>query len=371
MMLYFVSNRQDEILNKGGVKYTHIWGFEETRKHVEMSACFKMAVDLTKPILSNDNYQLIITTHSPVFYKLPDDGAPDDPWVNTLFVEKDGLETRITAKDASEVDESMGLMPLVAPFVEEAREKLAQLNAAVETAKRLAEQKTPTLFVEGVSDGRVLGRAIQLYDPTLLAAIHIHDGGVGYGSAQAVASRSTAWLLEMRHRAVAERTWAAALFDDDDEGRATKALVAEDVSRLKIKSMKEFSYFLLPCPKEIQAMRAAGFKMPADLEAYCTDDLWIMAEKRGWLEDVSDLSARLSAGLIRAVVNDGAQPTLALSDNAKRRLEKKLSHDGKDKASRYVVALDDKGAAKHLAHFKPLVEKLRTSLIAVAEVEAA
>lgn len=371
MMLYFISNRQDEILNKGGVKYTHIWGFEEPENSVEMSACFKMAEDLTRPVENNENYQLIVTTHSPVFYKLPDAGAPDDQWVSTLFVEKDGQETRIVAKDSSEVDESMGLMPLVAPFVEEAREKLSELSAAVEVAKRIAEQRTPTLFVEGASDARVLGRAIRLYDPDLFAAIHIHSGGVGYGGAQAVASRSTAWLLEMKHRAIQDRTWAVALFDDDDEGRAAKALVTEDVSRLKIKSMKEFSYFLLSCPKEIQEMRASGFKMPADLESYYDDDLWILAEKRGWLEDVADLSTRLSPGLIRAVVNEGAQPALALSEKAKRRLEKKFSHDGKDKASRYLAGLDDKHARKNLVLFQPLVEKLRASLIADEEAVAA
>lgn len=362
-ILEFVSKRQDQILNKGGVKFTHIWGFEEPENSVEMSACFKMAADLTRPIEENDNYQLLLTTHSPIFYKLPDSGPTDDPWVTTHFVQKDDQQTVIVRKAPGEVDEDMGLMPLVAPFVDDARAKLEELHGAIKTARDLAAQQIPTLFVEGASDHRVIGRAIEIFDPTLLAGIRIHDGAPGYGGAQAVASRSTAWLLEMRHRAVADRTRAVALFDDDQPGRDAKALVAADIVRLRIKPDSAFSYFKLPCPPIVREMRASGFTLPADLESFYTDDLWLLAEKRGWLEAVTDLETRLSPTLLRKVINEGAQPSLALTDEAKRRLECKFSDDGKAKAAKHIAALQADKAKAELKLFEPLVVSLRSHLI--------
>lgn len=40
-LLRFISAKQDEILNRGRVRYTHVWGFEEPENNVEMASCLK------------------------------------------------------------------------------------------------------------------------------------------------------------------------------------------------------------------------------------------------------------------------------------------------------------------------------------------
>lgn len=363
MMLEFISRRQDQILNKGGVRYTHIWGFEEPENSVEMSSCFRMADDLIRPVEEGDNYQLLITTHSPIFYKLKDNGPEGTPWVTTLFVEKSDSVTKISARNASQVDESMGLMPLVAPFVEDARARLAELAVAIDEARKVANHKVPTLFVEGASDARVIRKAIDLFDPAMASQIKIHDGGIGYGGALAVASRSTAWLLEMRHRAPSERTPAVALFDDDPEGKQAKAELGRDIVRLSVTPSFKFNYFMLPCPQKVREMRSSGFNIPGDLESYYSEKFWQAADKKGWLEPVENLSSRMSESVIRDIINNGAQPTEALDDYSKIRLEKSFKPDGKEKASKHIAAMSPPQATVELESFKPLIAKIRSCLL--------
>ena len=146
MILRFISDKQDEILNKGGVRYSHIWGFEEPENNVEMIACFKMANDLVDIINSTYNHQLVLTTHSPVFYRI--DKLPCRANTNTLFVDKNEFHTTVAVKDTTAVDESMGLMPIVAPFVADMKAKHDDLQQQLIRVREIAEKRKPTLFVE-------------------------------------------------------------------------------------------------------------------------------------------------------------------------------------------------------------------------------
>ncbi len=75
MILGFIAEKRDELLTRGGVRYTHLWGFEEPENNVEMSAAFKMAADLVSRVANSNHFQLFVTTHSPIFYRL--DQQPD------------------------------------------------------------------------------------------------------------------------------------------------------------------------------------------------------------------------------------------------------------------------------------------------------
>lgn len=362
MILAFIASKQDQILNRGGVKYTHVWGFEEPENSVEMSACFQMAKDLTDIIEENDNYQLFITTHSPVFYKLPDAGEPDEKWVQTLFVEKTPSGTLVSAKHSDEVDETMGLMPLVAPFVEAARDKLSKSHEDLKVARELAELRRPTAFLEGGTDARVLRKAFSIFSPEVLNKSHLHEGGTSYGGANAVASRAIAWLLEMRHRAPEHRTRALAVFDDDLAGREAKENLTADIQRLKLKHSPHFEYFILPPTAETIELRKKGLAAPSDLESYYSQALWQLAQKRGWLEEVADMSTRLSPKTVKCIVNGGLNPVKELDADQALRFIFTFSADGKEKMSKYIAAMDDDEARKQLSLFNPLIQRIVAGL---------
>ena len=101
MILKFIAEKHDKVLNKGGIRYTHIWGFEEPENNVEMSACFEMGQQFLEIVENSDRYQLFLTTHSPIIYTIEDPGVADpndDPWVHRYFVQKENNNSRITQR---------------------------------------------------------------------------------------------------------------------------------------------------------------------------------------------------------------------------------------------------------------------------------
>lgn len=100
-ILKFIADKQDEIMNRGGVRFTHIWGFEEPENNVEMSSCFDMANELSSIINKNQNFQLLITTHSPVFYRMPDGAPSDEKWVMNYLVKKEAGFSKVFEGDTN------------------------------------------------------------------------------------------------------------------------------------------------------------------------------------------------------------------------------------------------------------------------------
>lgn len=357
MILRFIAEKRDELLNRGGVRYTHIWGFEEPENNVEMSAAFQMAGELYQQIAGSEHFQLFLTTHSPVFYRLDQQSKEAADWVTTHFVEKQGAESRLTTKSTKEVDASMGLMPLLAPHVAQAKQKFDAVQAELRAVKDLAEQKVPTLFVEGASDQQVLRKAWEIFSGRPAGAVHICVGGHGaYGGATALHSRALAWLLNMRHRKT--RVQAAALFDADSSGTASRRALADDIKRMNLGN-PAFRILSLDTPPRLQDLSKKGFRLPIDLEAYYTDALWAHAEgQNDWLELAADVERRLSAKMVRELVSKGTNPIDGLSPADKLRLQYGFSDRGKERASKRIAALSGAEAQRELAAFKPLIEAL-------------
>ncbi len=93
---------------------SYIWGFEEPENGVEYLACFEMA----KEFLSYTNErQILVTTHSPAFYTQTKNEA-----TTCFLVERVNGVSKYTP-DSEDVTETMGLMQLIAPFVQVAKDE--------------------------------------------------------------------------------------------------------------------------------------------------------------------------------------------------------------------------------------------------------
>lgn len=361
MMLRFIAQKQDDLLTRGGVRYTHIWGFEEPENNVEMSAAFAMADEFLDLIENSDRFQLFLTTHSPIFYRLDQRKPEAVEWLTSHFVSKSGSDTITTTRAPSEVDETMGLMPIVAPYVAKAKERYDEIGAQLKEVQEVAEQRRPTIFVEGDSDRVVLSKAWQLFSDIPIDQVYICSGGKAYGGATALHSRSLAWMLTIRHRPVADRVKAAALFDNDSSGNAARVSLGEEINRMNL-GKYGLKPIKLTVPPRLRNLKMNGFDISVDLEAYYTDAMWARAKENGWLEPVDDLASVLSPKLLTQIARGGENPFADLPAADALRLKQKFSDNGKRLASQVIEQMEQVESGQELESFSAVIKDLRSHL---------
>jgi hypothetical protein len=365
-ILRFMAEKENSILGPGSSKYFHVWGFEEPENNVEMSAAFKMVNQILQMLEESDRFQIFLTTHSPIFYGMIDPGVKNgDPWVTNYFVEKIKKETLISKRDRNHVDQTMGLMPLVAPYIEEARTKYDALEREQKQLLDVAERRCPTVFLEGKTDKAILERSIKLYAPDAVDHIHLHVGNTGeYGSANALASRALAWILEMRHRPDHDKVLALALFDSDEAGKTAKKELMENIKKINIKTQNRSLVAKSISPSaNVLGLLQKGFKIPLDIESLYTNSLWSKARNQGWLVDVDSPQDRLSKNQVTDLLRSKIDPYADLSDDEQMRVDMTFSDDGKIKASKYIAKLRDKNAQRELVNFKGLIQEIVATLL--------
>lgn len=99
---------------KRSVGGAYIWGFEEPENGVEYLACFEMAKEL---LSYTRERQILVTTHSPAFYTQ----TKSETTACFLVDRVDGTSKYLL--DSEQVEETMGLMQLVAPFIQTAKDE--------------------------------------------------------------------------------------------------------------------------------------------------------------------------------------------------------------------------------------------------------
>lgn len=369
MMLKFIAEKRDELLTRGGVRYTHLWGFEEPENNVEMSAAFKIRDEFVDIVANSDLYQLFVTTHSPIFYRLDHHRPEAAEWLTSHFVSKHGNETSIATRGPDEVDESMGLMPIVAPYIAKAKERYDELEAQFVTVRDIAEQRRPTIFVEGDSDRVVLTKAWEIFADVPIDQINLCVGDGAYGGAAALRSRALAWLLTLRHRAPGQRVRATAVFDSDTSGTMERVSLGAEITRLNLGGLG-LKVVSLSKPPRLRPLAQRGFNVSIDLEALYTDALWERADQSGWLEPVENLGVLLSRQMVAEMAAGGPNPFADLSPGDRLRLQWRFGDTGKRNASRSIAKLRRNDAERELEAFRPLIAELRAHLqVAAAQAD--
>ena len=142
----------------------HIWGFEEPENSLEIAAAIAEAESFVR-YGKSWNKQVFLTSHSPAFFNLRDDG------VRRYFVADDEvLGRRVSSislvgdgEGAADAGELMGETPhlaVISSYLATAdREIRAQRSAAEALARQLEARDTAMVFVEGASDAIVIHAA--------------------------------------------------------------------------------------------------------------------------------------------------------------------------------------------------------------------
>lgn len=151
-ILRYMQNNIEKNKQKNAVSGAFLWGFEEPENGVEYLSCFEMADELASYC---SNCQLLVTTHSPAFYlKSEAENA------KCFYVYKDntGISQYEVDVPAHTINEKIGFLPLVSPYIKREREKYLEqeqaLRAEIDAIKKQYENRTNRvlLLTEGKTD---------------------------------------------------------------------------------------------------------------------------------------------------------------------------------------------------------------------------
>lgn len=115
VILKYMSEQERNISRAGYVKPDTIWGFEEPENNLELRYAFELAKTFKE---YSKDIQIFVTTHSPAFYALDEE---EGDGVNTFYISQGEdnctLVTPVTHDDTDDLHESMGLLPIITPYL--------------------------------------------------------------------------------------------------------------------------------------------------------------------------------------------------------------------------------------------------------------
>ena len=359
MILKFLAEKSNSIHKKGNSH--HIWGFEEPENNVEMTSCFEMVNQFIEA--SKNEYQIFITTHSPVFYGISETNIEQ---IKAYSINKVGnfSERKLLSREVA--DHEMGLMQLVTPYVNREREEWVKRSRIIESelnklkSESDADKSLPHMFVEGNTDKIVLEKLVKVFFPSLLGKVKLDCGGNdGYGSAVAASDRAIAWHLNQKHERSTIK--AVLLLDADDSGRQAKADFHSSINGSE-SIVKALLWESSGMPLGLDV----GFILPVDLEFLYSREVWEKANNENWLEDrdpSSYITKSMQQKINKAVVDNIQLNLFAGVDNwLKLIITKKFSDAGKEKAAKWVGNLQDSEAKLYLVNLEKTLRIALTSL---------
>ena len=333
-ILKFMGEKHNSMRLQGTPGFTYIWGFEEPENSVEMNACFKMKETLESIISeSRSTKQIFLTTHSPIFCQIKI-GKNSDEKTHSHFIKKlEGDHPHSEAKlvtDPEELGKDMGLMLLVAPYIEKERNSKLEAERALREAERALKnvELMPSLFVEGKWDRLVIEKALSLFFPKETKQIRVIDCGNNHKAI----NHAKAWST------IRVNLPAVALTDRDrKKANSSYRPPSEKIICLKWEPDN--------LPDDLAAL------LPADLESCYSDKIWEHAYKqRQWLKpSTRSVEVRLFS----------KNPNLS----SEKRIMNQFTEIGKKEAANYIIKLNDDDAKEALIAMEPTLKKAVQHLV--------
>ena len=268
ILLKYLADQANHNKVPGRLPVYTIWGYEEPENNLELS----MALKLAKSFLEySADIQIFVTTHSPAFYSL----LSDSPFgVKLLRVKYDNVAkfssiASVEKNDVNGIDRDLGLIAFIAPYIALA---VAEKNSLEDRMKMLSHHEKPVLFVEGISDEKIITKAFELLAPQLIDAIVVKsdagEGGVAFVRDMLIAA---AYLRRQMK--------SCGLFDCDDAGKKarTEFLASPNSSSGAIRSI------LVQRPDHFDWSNGSGLELSWDIEETLSYKCWEYAKDHNWL----------------------------------------------------------------------------------------
>ncbi|MBA4013254.1 MAG: hypothetical protein C0481_15420 [Phenylobacterium sp.] len=340
LILKFIAERSRDT---AGIAPTFIWAYEEPENNLEFRRAQALA-DAFYRLAEDETSQVLLTTHSPVFYNMHlDDTARG--LCSAYHLTKAGSETGTVCRSALEasvsLDESMGAMAIIAPHIKAAQEALAEAAVQAEDLKRKLAQfnqaNLPAIFVEGATDYRVFQRLLHLFRPQQYQQVFLAEPPQRAG-ANYVANMLRSWEFRTKHLELSERRSAVGIIDCDFEGvSALSRFEAEDIK------WKHVSLLKLDTPPHLMAASDLGIQVPVTLEELWPLEVWHQAEKHGWLAD-RPMKGLVSERLLGRLVEEDERLSDLIEDEWRiyfeRRVNDAADSTAKSDLATYATSLD-------------------------------
>lgn len=207
-ILSFLSNHSS--------KEFHIWGFEEPENSLELANAIEEAKTFLE-LGKSANKQIFLTSHSPAFFSLKDEGVRKyfvsktqrhEGRLNSVVQELSGDSKQIPGELMGETPH----LPVISNYLREAHAQIERSKADREALEQeLVRRNTSIVFVEGVTDAAVFRKAWELFVGDEMP--FIFESGEGTTKMEALAKNGKVIKALAPGRAV------FALVDNDKEGR--------------------------------------------------------------------------------------------------------------------------------------------------------
>lgn len=275
LILKFLADQRKKNSAKGKPPSETIWGYEEPENNLELIKQIEVANELKG---YSSSIQIIISTHSPAFYGVAKQGGGI-----RLAVREVGQTKYVDTPNPNTIDQHLGLMPFVQPYIEQAvkeRDELIQVVKGLEEESLVGDRAA--LYVEGSTDKKIIRavlKALQLQEAYAVMARDGLNGGVEWVIGCCIARAA---MYNVRHK-------TAALFDDDTAGKDGFAKIQARCSAIERPGKtKCFIVGKNNGDDEIRALKKSGITLSIGIEEMCGEAIWEHAEKKGWLEGRND-----------------------------------------------------------------------------------
>jgi predicted ATPase len=344
IILEFLAIQENKNRAQGSIKIDTIWGYEEPENNLEFINAFKLAEEFPEYA---KNVQIFLTTHSPAFYAL---GKQPKMGVNLYSVisENNTSHINLILPEALDgLDEDMGILPLVTPYVNKTIAEYRELYEELEEKIKLLDDDVPTLFVEGPSDELIIKKAFSIFTPDINISIKTDKDGAGH---EWVRDLLMAWVLARK------KSKSGGLFDKDDAAKKSKSEVAEWINK-KGKS-QDIKTFALDVPPHLVEILKTKLNIPVTLEEMFPVHIWKVAQENEWLE---------SRGREIVALNNYHQLDISfkafcqnqgLKDDQLIYVLNKVKKESKKHLANYISDLNDAEAKQALYGFDELTKKL-------------
>lgn len=323
LILKFIAERSRDV---PGIAPTFIWAYEEPENNLEFRRAQALA-DAFHKLAEGDLSQVLLTTHSPIFYNLHQQDA-DRGICSAYHLTNEGPTAGTEARSAAEanisLDESMGAMAIIAPHIMAAQQALAEATSQAEDLKtKLAEfnqGNLPALFVEGPTDYVVFKKLLEQFRPEQAQKLFLAEPPPRAG-ANYVANMLRSWEFRTKHLQVPQRRRAVGIVDCDAEGDgAYGRFFAEDAKR------KHVSLVKLHQPAHLTLAFNLGIKVPICLEELWPPIIWSYAEQQGWLR-LRSKKGLISETLLQRLADDDERLSDLIDDAWRPYFERQVSDD--------------------------------------------
>lgn len=347
LILKFMADQKRSLQTRGAAPISVIWGYEEPENNLEFRNAIGLADELWN-FMFDDVAQVIVTSHSPVFYNLVQKNSGDDDYVSCVHVYKSEDEQGTQVSESlGDLDDRLGTTAVLAPRLVALEEAIRNQELAKVRAEQLAAAGRAKIFVEGTSDQQFVTKLFNEFAPGFIgveADIETLESGAGHSY---VGDMLRAWYCVQKHRGARPR--AVGLLDADDPGNALRREWNSTDGHADV-----CKCFVWTKPPHVVRAYGRGLRIPLTLEELYPVGSWEQGEQEGLLEDRA-LHSILPTNELEAILAGRRVFDDLLEDDYRIYARKKFRQEGKAIMARRIAHWHSPNFADAFGYLRPLV----------------